>query len=118
MKTPGVAQYTSWSIEESFKGNPFAIWVTPDTRCPVIYYKDAALGLIKLARAPLADIKTVVYTLKGVDPTPSAKELSETIKAKIPFSKISFELDEEKNSLVTRHNIDDHLAREEWGWNG
>ena len=42
VKTPGVAQYTSWAIEESYKGNPFAIWVTPETCCPIIYYKDAA----------------------------------------------------------------------------
>ena len=116
VKTPGVAQYTSWTIEESYKGNPFAIWVTPETRCPIIYYKDAALSLIKLAEAPAKNIKTVVYTLGGVSPTPSSKELSEMVKKKIPSANITFEIDKERTELITKHPIDDHLAREEWGW--
>jgi nucleoside-diphosphate-sugar epimerase len=117
VKTPGVAQYTSWAIEESYKGNPFAIWVTPETRCPIIYYKDAALSLIKLAEAPAKNIKTVVYTLGGVFPTPSAKELSKMVKKKIPSANITFEIDKERTELITKHPIDDRLAREEWGWN-
>lgn len=116
VRTPGVAQYTSWAIEESYKGNPFAIWVTPETRCPIIYYKDAALSIIKLADAPARDIKTVVYILGGVAPTPSAKDLSEIVKKKIPNANISFEIDKERTELITKHPIDDQLAREEWAW--
>jgi len=116
VKTPGVAQYTSWTIEESYKGNPFAIWVTPETCCPIIYYKDAALSLIKLAEAPAKNIKTVVYTLGGIFPTPSAKELSDMVKKKIPSENITFKIDKERTELITKHPIDDHLAREEWGW--
>ncbi len=29
--TPGAVQYTSWVIEECARGNPFTIWVTPET---------------------------------------------------------------------------------------
>lgn len=116
VKTPGVAQYTSWAIEESYKGNSFAIWVTPETRCPIIYYKDAALSLIKLAETPAKDIKTVVYTLAGVLPTPSAKELSEMVRKKIPSENITFDIDKERTELITKHPINDRLAREEWGW--
>ena len=53
VKTPGVVQYTSWVIEESAKGNPYTIYVNPEARCPVLYYKDAALALLKLSEAPL-----------------------------------------------------------------
>ena len=56
VKTPGVAQYTSWAIEDSAKGNPFTIAVKPETRCPVMYFKDAALAIVKLANAPFSNI--------------------------------------------------------------
>ena len=60
VKTPGVAQYTSWVIEECSKGKPFTLHVSPKTRCPVMYYKDAALAIIKLAKASFESIKMVV----------------------------------------------------------
>src|SRR5579883_771454 len=42
VKTPGVVQYTSWMIEECAKGKPFTVWAPPETRTPVLYFKDAA----------------------------------------------------------------------------
>ena len=116
VKTPGISQYTSWMIEESYKGKPFAIWVPPETRTHILYYKDAALSLIKLAGVPAKEIKTVVYNLAGVSPTPSAKELAEMVKKKVPTANISFEIDKEKIGLAASLPIDEHLAREEWGW--
>lgn len=44
VRTPGSVQYTSWVIENAAKGNPFTIWVRPETRVPILYFKDAARG--------------------------------------------------------------------------
>src|SRR5215472_16669438 len=74
VKTPGVAQYTSWMIEECAKGKPFTIWAPPDTRCPVLYFKDAARAIVDLGQAPVGSIKSVNYLLAGTDPIASAGE--------------------------------------------
>src|SRR5947209_9499194 len=93
VKTPGVVQYTSWAIEESSKGKPFTIWVTPEARIPVIYFKDAARALVQLAEAPVQNIKMVNYLIAGPTPSPSAGELAEMVRAKVPGAQIDFKPD-------------------------
>ncbi len=118
VKTPGVVQYTSWVIEESAKGNPYTIYVSPDTRCPILYYKDAALALIKLAAAPVENIKMVNYILAGITPVPSAREWADMVTERIPRSQIKFDPDHDLMKVLDKLllPIDDRLAREEWNW--
>ena len=118
VRTPGVVQYTSWVIEESIKGNPFTIWVEPETKCPLIYFKDAALAIIRLAEAPMANIKMVNYVIAGVTPVLSAQELADIVKARVPAAQIEFKPNPETQKIVGNlmWPIDDGIAREEWGW--
>ncbi|MDQ5985139.1 MAG: threonine 3-dehydrogenase [Syntrophus sp. SKADARSKE-3] len=118
VKTPGVVQYTSWMIEESLKGNPFTVCVSPETRTPVMYFKDAALAVIKLAAAPRENIKMAVYLVAGVTPIATAQELADIVTSKITGARIDFKpnraLQEILNKLL--HPVDDSLAQKEWGW--
>ena len=116
VKTPGIVQYNAWAIEEAFKGNPFKIWVTPNTRCAAMYYKDAALSIVKCAEAPLGKIKMAVYIVGGL--YFSAQELVDTIKKFIPKANLEFDPDMEKVEIIERLSkpIDTRLAREELGW--
>ena len=118
VRTPGVVQYTSWVIEESIKGNPFTIWVEPETKCPVIYFKDAALAIIRLAEVPMANIKMVNYVIAGVTPVLSARELADIVKARVPAAQIEFKPSPEIQRVVDNLilPIDDRIARKEWGW--
>lgn len=118
VKTPGVAQYTSWAIEESAKGNPFTIRVKPETRCPVMYFKDAALAIVKLADTPFSNIKMVNYLIAGVTPIASANELTAMVKEKIPTAQIRFDPDPDLVNVIDKLflPIDDRFAREEWNW--
>jgi threonine 3-dehydrogenase len=118
VRTPGIVQYTSWVIEESIKGNPFAIWVKPETKCPVIYFKDAALAIIRLAEAPIANIKMVNYLIAGATPVLSAQELADIVKIRIPTAEIEFKPNPEIQRLMGKGmlQIDDSIARKEWGW--
>ena len=79
VRTPGAVQYTSWMIEESAQGRPFRAWARPDTRAPVLYYKDAARALVELQQAPAESIRTVVYLVAGPSPDPSAQELADAV---------------------------------------
>lgn len=118
VKTPGAMQYTSWMIEECARGKPFTAWVRPETRRPVIYYKDVARAIIELGQAPLSAIKTVNYLLAGTTPIASAGELADMLRAKIPGAQIDFQPDLALQAVLDRLRVgfDDRRAREEWGW--
>jgi len=114
----GVVQYTSWVIEACAKGNPYVIWVNPETRVPVMYFRDAARAIVKLKETPLEKIKTVNYVLAGVSPVPSARELADVVKTKVPGAQIDFTPIPEVQKMVSRSlaAIDDSNAQKEWDW--
>jgi nucleoside-diphosphate-sugar epimerase len=117
VQSPGAAQYTSWVIEACAKGNPYTIWVKPETRVPVLYIKDAAQAIVKLADAPLENIQTEIYLIDGAKPTPSAGELADLVRKNVPGAQIGFEPDEEMQRVVdSLRPLDDGNARREWGW--
>jgi len=118
VRTRAMVQYNSWAIEEAAKGNPFTIWVTPETRTAILYYRDAARALTELAAVPVDNIQTGVYVLDGPKPMPSAGELAERIRAAIPDAKIDFQPDADIMAMIgtSRRPIDDSRARQEWGW--
>jgi len=118
VKTPGVVQYTSWAIEECARGKPFTIWVPPDTRCPVLYLKDAARAIVELGQAPLANIKSANYLLGGIEPIASAGELADMVRTRIPGAQIDFQPNPALQPILAKLMVrfDDRRAREEWDW--
>jgi threonine 3-dehydrogenase len=119
VKTPGIVQYTSWVIEECAKGNPFTIWVKPETKCAAMYFKDAALAIVKLSEAPLENIKMVNYVVGGATPIASAQDLADVVKDRIPAAQIDFKPDPEIQKIVDKLAlpVDDSISRKEWNWN-
>jgi threonine 3-dehydrogenase len=118
VKTPGLLQYTSWVIEECSKGNPFTIWVKPETRAPVIYFKDAAKAIVDLAYAPIEKIETVNYLLAGVTPVASAGELADIVQKRVPGAKIRFEPNLNVQKILDKLllPLDETNAQKEWNW--
>ena len=118
MTTPGVAQYNPGVIEQSAKGNPFTIWVTPETRIPIMYFTESARSFVELGQAPVENIKTINYVLTGITPTPSAGELADAVRAKIPGAQINFEPDPVLQPILDdiSKRVDDTKAQQEWGW--
>ena len=119
VKTPGVAQYNTWMIENAALGKPYECFVTEETYNPITYFKDAIRGALQLYEAPREKIKTVCYNINQFSPAPTAKELELTIKKFIPDLKVTYKPD--PTVMAFHHNqtmkeIDDRRAREEWGW--
>ena len=83
-----------------------------------MYFKDAALAIIQLGKAPLADIKMVNYGIAGATPVLSANELADVVKEKLPGSAIDFVPDSEIQTSVDAlcRPTDDSFARNEWNW--
>ena len=116
VRSLGVTQYISWAIEESGRGNPFSIWVRPDTRATVLYFKDIARATVELAGAPAEDLRMINYLLAG--PVPTAGEVAAAVRGRVPGARIEFAVDPERQALAEHAGlpIDDRCAREEWGW--
>ena len=119
VKTPGIAQFYPWMIENAVLGKPFECFVTEDTANPVTYFKDAIRATLQLYEAPGENIKTVCYNINEFSPSPTARELENTIRKFIPDLKVTYKPDPvvmafHKNQ--TMKEIDDSRAREEWGW--
>ncbi len=118
VKTPGIAQYNSWVIEECARGRPYTIYVEPQTKHSILYIKDASRAVVDLGHAPAENIKTVNYLLSGIDPPVAAGQLAELVRARIPEAQIDFETDEIAQTALQRvdRKLDDSKAQREWGW--
>jgi len=119
VRTPGVAQWNAWMIEYPALGKPFECYVTPDTKNPVIYFKDAARSVDMLYQAAKERIKTINYNVAGVTPSRTAKELEQVVKKYVPEAQISYKPDPKVMDFYRSLRVDvfdDSRAREEWDW--
>lgn len=118
-KTAHMSIYNAWAIEEPLKGNPYILRCEPETKCPVMYFKDAGQAFLMLSRTPKDNLKTMVYNLAGIDPPFSAQELVDMVRSRIPASSLSFDPDPAVVELlreIGRLRIDDSAAQREWNW--
>lgn len=111
--TWSLAQYTSWMIEKPILGEPFEVWVKPEAAIALLYYKDAARAALDLAAAPSADIRMINYLVDGKGETPTAQQIADAVRARLPEAQLSFDANAGPARQV---RIDDAAARSEWGW--
>jgi nucleoside-diphosphate-sugar epimerase len=94
------------------------VWVKPETRVAIMYFKDAARAIVLLGEAPVERIKMVNYVIAGPSPDPSAQELVDKVRAKIPGAALEFKPDPDRQRIIEglALPLDDATARAEWGW--
>jgi threonine 3-dehydrogenase len=117
-KTAHMSIYNAWAIEYAIKGQPYVLKCDPATRCPVLYFKDAARALVDLAAADPVRIQTRIYNIAGVTPAFSARELVEIIQNRVPGARLTFEPDPVVVELLRELGtlrINDDCAKAEWG---
>ncbi len=112
----GLSAYTSLMIQEPALGRPYEVFVSEDTVCSILYYKDALRCLTQLHEAPTDKMKSRVYCIAGDLPT--AGEITNLVKKSIPDAKVFFKPDPEKTRIVKSwaQKIDESDAANEWGW--
>lgn len=117
-KTAHMSIYNAWAIEYALRGQPYVLTCDPQTRCPVLYFKDAAQAIVDLSNADSAGIQTRIYNIAGISPAFSALELVDIVKNRIPGARLSFAPDPVVVELLNelgRLRINDDCARTEWG---
>ena len=116
-RTPSLAQAFSIMVEESVMGHPYTLRMAPDVKHPLLYYKDAALAMIKLARVPETRLKMRCYLLNGVEPALTAQEMVDMIKDRVAEARLTFDPDPKLSQIYyDMKPFDDHCARKDWGW--
>ncbi|MBI9085496.1 MAG: NAD-dependent epimerase/dehydratase family protein [Desulfobacterales bacterium] len=118
-KTAHMSIYNAWAIERPLQGQPYTLMCDPETRCPVMYFKDVVRALGLLATADEAGLPTRIYNLAGIAPAFSARELVDEIQRQIPAANLEFNPDPRIVSLLKELGslaINDDCARNEWGW--
>jgi threonine 3-dehydrogenase len=116
-RTPSLAQVFSIMVEESVRGGACTLRMAPDVKHALLYYKDAALAMIKLAGAPKSAIQMVCYLVNGTEPVLTAQERVDMLKERIPEANLNFDPDPALTQIYNNTPaFGDHVAREEWGW--
>lgn len=118
-RTEHMSIYNAWAIEHPLQGKPYTLKCDPDTRCPIIYFKDVVRALIKLADEDINNISTRIYNLAGIYPAVSAKELIDEIIKQIPDASLTFKPEAKIVELLKELGsipFDDSCAQNEWGW--
>ena len=118
IKSEGYGQYIPKMIESVLKKIPFEAWVTPKTSIPIMYIKDAVRCLIELFEAKKERIKTRIYNVGQITPSPTAEDLLKEILKHSSKPLISFKPDPKAMEVLNMipKQLDDQNARKEWGW--
>ena len=118
IKSEGYGQYNPKMIESALKGIPFEAWVTKETSIPIMYVKDAVRCLVDLFEADESKIRTRVYNVGQITPSPTAGDLLEEIAKHFPKASISFKPDPKAMEVLKTipRQLEDQNARKEWGW--
>lgn len=112
----GASAYVSAAFEQSvFKGE-YEFYVNPTTRAPILYIADAVRAFLNLHDSPAKNLTRRVYNIAGI--APSAEELAQAIRTRVPEADFTYRPDALKCSIVESwpHRIDDSAARKDWGW--
>jgi len=118
-KTAHMSIYNAWAIEKPLKDKPYELPCAPETRCPAIYFKDAANAALLLSKADRSNLSTLIYNIAGIKPPFSAQSLVDTVKYRLPGARLSFKPDPEVVSLLEQIGkmvIDESAAIQEYGW--
>jgi nucleoside-diphosphate-sugar epimerase len=118
-KTAHISIYNAWAVEKAFFNEPYEIFVEPQIRCPILYFKDAARALALLNSAPPEAIHMICYLIAGIKPMTSAAELETAIRKHFPKARLTYKADPLAMAFHGKNQglkFEDAVAEKEWGW--
>jgi nucleoside-diphosphate-sugar epimerase len=118
-KTAHISIYNAWAVEKAFYNEPYEIFVEPQIRCPILYFKDAARALALLNSAPPETIQMICYLIAGIKPMTSAAELEAAIRKHFPKARLTYKPDPLAMAFHGKNQglkFEDGVAEKEWGW--
>jgi nucleoside-diphosphate-sugar epimerase len=113
----GASAYSTLVVQKPAQGDPYVVNVPKDSRMPIVYVKDVADATLT-ACEKIRNLKSRIYNLVSLIPSPTAKDIADTVKKYVPNAKIRFE-PEPKTSEIVRswpRDLDITRAQSELGW--
>jgi nucleoside-diphosphate-sugar epimerase len=112
----GTSDYAPEMVHAAAQGEPYACFVRPDTRIPVMAMPDGVDALLTLASAPRASLTRTAYNLGAFAPT--ADEIRAEVLRAFPDAQITYQIDEKRQDIVDSWpaDVDDSAARRDWGF--
>jgi len=114
----GASAYSTLIIQKPAQGEPYVVNVPEDSRIPIVYVKDAVDATLT-AYEKIKDLKSRVYNLASLIPSPKAKDLMDAVKRHIPNAKVTFKPDARITDIVRSWPRDFDVTRAqselEWG---
>ena len=114
---PGAASaYASRAFIESVADGRFTFRVRPETRPSIIYLEDVVRAMIGILEAPEECLSRRTYNIFSM--CPSAAELADSIRMRLPNAELTFDPDPALIKLIESWpiGIEDVSARRDWGW--
>ena len=114
----GASAYSTLLIQKAAQREPYVVNVPEDTRIPLVYVKDAVDATLA-AYEKIRSLKSRVYNLASLTPSPRAKDLVDAVKKFMPDAEITFKPNEGTTAIVRSwpRDFDIMRAKKELDWN-
>jgi threonine 3-dehydrogenase len=112
----GASAYSTYLIDNPARGLPYEAYCEESTKIPLLYVDDAVRALVLIHDAPDQKLTRCSYNIQGFSPT--AVEMAEAVRMKVPGARIKFRPDPKMQAILDSwpRSLDDSVAKEEWGW--
>lgn len=113
----GASAYSTLIIQKPAQGEPYVVNVPKDSRIPIVYVKDVADATLT-AYEKIKNLKSRIYNLASIIPSPRAKDIVDAVKKYVPNAKITFKPDPKTTEIVKSwpRDLDITRAQNELGW--
>ena len=112
----GTSDYVPEMVHAAAQRKPYACFVRPDTRIPLMAMPDAIDALIQLAAAPGDRLTRTAYNTMAFNPT--AAEIHAVVQRAFPDATMTWAIDDKRQRIVDSWpaGVDDRTARHDWSF--
>jgi len=106
----GASAYSTLIVQKPAQMEPYVVNVPEDSRIPIVYVKDA-VDITLTAYEKIGSLRSRIYNLASLTPSPRANELMHAVKRYIPNADIAFEADATTTEIVRSWPEDFDITR-------
>ncbi len=113
----GTTDYAVQIFYDALAHNHYTCFLSADTQLDMMYMPDAIRASMELMEADASRLEhRNAFNVTALQLTPT--RLAEALRAELPGFEIDYDVDPVRQRIADSwpHRLDDHAAREEWGW--
>jgi len=113
----GASAYSTLIVQKPAQGEPYEVSVREEDAMPIAYIKDV-VEVTAVAYEDIKKLKSRIYNIASLNPSPTAGELASRVKKHIPNAKIAFNPNPAITDIVKSwpRNLDTSRIQSELNW--